>query len=178
VHEVARAARAVLSPQTEALDIASLERTFTLRANGGFVERFAAPLVAAISEAAPRVRLRFAPKPEKDAGPLREGQIDLEIGVLGASAPEIRTQLLFRDDFIGFARTGHPLLAEAVTPERYAACKHVCGITQGKLRRARRRCVGADWFAAYGHCRRSGVFGRTARCRQFGLGCARATLVS
>lgn len=131
VHEVARAARAVLSPQTEALDVASLERTFTLRANEGFVERFAAPLVAATLEAAPRVRLRFAPKPEKDAGPLREGQIDLEIGVLGASAPEIRTQLLFRDDFIGVARSGHPLLAEAVTAERYAACKHVVASRRG-----------------------------------------------
>jgi len=133
VHEVARAARAVLSPQTEALDITSLERTFTLRANEGFVERFAAPLVAAISEAAPRVRLRFAPKPEKDAGPLREGRIDLEIGVLGASAPEVRTQLLFRDDFIGVARTGHPLLAETVTSERYAACKHVVASRRGSF---------------------------------------------
>jgi DNA-binding transcriptional LysR family regulator len=70
-------------------------------------------------------RLRFAPKPVKDARPLREGRIDLEIGVLGASAPEIRTQFIFRDDFVGVARVGHPLLMGPVTPERYAACKHV-----------------------------------------------------
>lgn len=133
VHEVARAARTVLSPPTDALDIALLERTFTLRANEGFVERFAAPLVAAISQAAPGVRLRFAPKPEKDAGPLREGRIDLEIGVLGASAPEIRTQLLFRDEFIGVVRLDHPLLADAVTPERYAACKHVVASRRGSF---------------------------------------------
>jgi len=125
VHELTRDVRTVLSPQTSHLDVASLERTFTIRANEGFVERFSAPLVAAVTEAAPRVRLRFAPKPDKDARPLREGRIDLEIGVLGASAPEVRTRFIFRDDFVGVVRVGHPLLTGPVTPERYAACKHV-----------------------------------------------------
>ena len=133
VHEVARAARAVLSPQTNTLDMALLERTFTLRANEGFVERFAAPLVATLSQMAPGVRLRFAPKPEKDAGPLRDGQIDLEIGVLGKSAPEIRTQVLFRDKFIGVVRLDHPLLTDTVTPERYAACRHVVASRRGRF---------------------------------------------
>jgi DNA-binding transcriptional LysR family regulator len=125
VHELTRDVRKVLSPQASHLDVASLERTFTLRAGEGFVERFSAPLVAAVTAAAPGVRLRFAPKPDKDAGPLREGRIDLEIGVLGASAPEVRTQFLFRDNFAGAVRVGHPLLTGPVTPERYAACRHV-----------------------------------------------------
>ena len=125
VHELTRDVRTILSPHTSLLDIASLERTFVIRANEGFVERFSASLVAAVTEAAPRVRLRFAPKPVKDALPLREGRIDLEIGVLGAFAPEVRTQSIFRDKFVGAVRVGHPLLTGPVTPERYAACKHV-----------------------------------------------------
>lgn len=112
----ARDVRTVLSPRIDQLDIASLERTFTIRSNEGFVELFSAPLVAAITEAAPQVRLRFSPKPEKDAGPLREGRIELEIGVLGAFAPEVRAQLLFRDKFLGAVRMGHPLLTGPVTP--------------------------------------------------------------
>jgi DNA-binding transcriptional LysR family regulator len=117
VHELSRDVRAVLRPQIAHLDIAALEATFTIRASEGFVEFLSAPLVAAVIHAAPRIRLRFAPKPDKDAGPLREGLIDLEIGVLGASAPEIRTQLLFRDRFVGVARVGHPLLTgPGVTP--------------------------------------------------------------
>ena len=112
VHELSRDVLAVLRPQVSRLDIASLERTFTIRANEGFVAALSASLVATINAAAPRVRLRFAPKPEKDARPLREGQIDLEIGVLGAFAPEVRTQALFRDRFVGVARIGHPLLVE------------------------------------------------------------------
>src|SRR5262245_14320110 len=77
VHALAREVRTVLRPQTGGHDIAAIERTFTIRANEGFIERFAAPLVIAITSVAPRVRLRFAPKPEKDPTPLREGEIDL-----------------------------------------------------------------------------------------------------
>jgi DNA-binding transcriptional LysR family regulator len=131
VHELTRDVRAVLTPKVSHLDVASLEQTFTIRASEGFVELFAAPLVAAVTEVAPFVRLRFAPKPDKDAFPLRDGEIDLEIGVLGASAPEVRTRFVFRDDFIGAVRAGHRLLAGPVTPERYAGCRHVVASRRG-----------------------------------------------
>lgn len=133
VHLLALEVRTVLSPRASQLDLASLERTFTIRAGEGFMELFCAPLVAAVSQAAPHVRLRFAPKPDKDALPLREGQVDLEVGVLGASAPEVRTRFLFRDVFIGAARVGHPLLEGPVTPERFAACRHVVASRKGNF---------------------------------------------
>lgn len=131
VHDLARDVREVLSPQAGEMDLTTLARTFTIRANEGFIEQFAARLVASVIEKAPNVRLWFAPKPEKDATPLREGAIDLEIGVLGVSAPEVRTHLLFRDEFVGVARAGHPLFDGPVTPERYAACRHVVASRRG-----------------------------------------------
>jgi DNA-binding transcriptional LysR family regulator len=132
VHELTRDAQAVLRPQITRVDVASLELTFTIRVSEAFLEFLSGPVVAAVTQAAPRICLRFAPKPNKDARPLREGLIDLEIGVLGTSAPEIRTQLLFHDRLIGVARLGHPLLASAVvTPERYAACNHVVASKEG-----------------------------------------------
>ena len=133
VHQLTNDVRTVLSPHASHLDVASLERTFIIRAGEGFVELFSAPLVAAVTAVAPHVRLRFAPKPDKDALPLRDGQVDLEIGVLGASAPEVRTRFLFRDAFIGAARIGHPLLEGAMTPERYAAARHVVASRKGKF---------------------------------------------
>ncbi|HET7412077.1 MAG TPA: LysR family transcriptional regulator [Pararhizobium sp.] len=134
VHALTHDVRAVLRPANSQLDLASLHRTFTIRAGEGFVELLSAPLVAAITNVAPRVRLRFVAKPDKDAQPLREGLIDLEIGVLGTSAPEVRTQLLFRDRSVGVARIGHPLLAAGdVTPERYAACSHVVASRRGEF---------------------------------------------
>lgn len=43
---------------------------------------------------APGVCLCFVPKAGKDAAPLREGRVDLEIGVLSGMGPEIRLQAL------------------------------------------------------------------------------------
>lgn len=116
---------ALLRPAVRELDLAVLERSFTLRANEAFVHALGACLVAAVTHAAPRVRLRFAPKPDKDVRPLREGAVDLEIGVLGQTGPEVRVQTLFTDHFVGAVRPGHPLLAGEITPERFAACGHV-----------------------------------------------------
>src|SRR5579871_4259225 len=126
VRDLERDVRAVLRPAAASLEVAALERTFTVRANEGFVDAFAARLVAAVAAEAPRVRLRFAPKPDKDVRPLREGLVDLEIGVLGETGPEVRVQALFSDRFVGAVRDGHPLLAGGkITAERYAAFDHV-----------------------------------------------------
>ncbi|MDE1149820.1 MAG: LysR family transcriptional regulator [Azospirillaceae bacterium] len=134
VPALAREVQAVLRPAGDRLDLAALERTFSLRAGEGFVDLLAAPLVAAVTQAAPGVRLRFAPKPDKDAQPLRDGLIDLEIGVIGTAAPEVRTQVLFRDRLIGICRAGHPLLAEGpVTAARYAACRHIAVSRRGTV---------------------------------------------
>lgn len=133
VRDVALEARAVLRPPASALDVARLERIFTLRSNEGFVDAFAARLVAAVTRAAPRVRLRFAPKLEKGARPLREGLVDLDIGVLGGTGPEMRVQALFDDHFVGVVRHGHPLASGDVTPERYAAHGHVVASRRGVL---------------------------------------------
>lgn len=130
----------VFQPSTEAFDSRALDRTFTIRANDGFVEAVGAKLVADARAGAPGVRLRFAPKPDKDVRALREGGVDLEIGVIGDSGPEIRVQTLFRDRFAGVARHGHPLFDAPITPRRYAACDHVTtsrrGVMAGPVDRA------------------------------------------
>jgi DNA-binding transcriptional LysR family regulator len=117
---------ALLRPVDEKLDIASLHATFTIRVGRWFMEAACSSLVTAVAEAAPHVRLRFVPKTEKDLRSLREGQVDLEIGLVGALAPEVRTRTLFRDALVGVVRVGHPLLAAAkVTTRRLASYKHV-----------------------------------------------------
>ena len=125
VHALARELRELLGPAVGELELATLERGFVLRANEGFIALFAARLVEAVGQAAPGVQLRFVARTRKEAEALREAEVDLDIGVLGTSAPEVRTRALFRDRFVGVARTGHPLLASGLTPARYAACRHV-----------------------------------------------------
>ncbi len=127
-------ARSVLRPVSAELDLSTLDRTFTIRTNEGFVDVIGAALIAAATAAAPRVRLRFALKPDKTVAPLRDGSIDLEIGVLGDMGPEIRIQALFRDRFIGVVRKGHALeTGGAVTAERYVAFGHIIASRRGRL---------------------------------------------
>ena len=125
VSRLVQDAEAVLRP-AEALDLARLARTFTLRTGDGFVENFGADLLARVAREAPGVRLRFVPKLDKDSAPLRDGTVDLETGVIGdTTGPEVRAQALFRDRFVGVVREGHPLCRGEVTAGRYAAGRHV-----------------------------------------------------
>ena len=127
-------ARTVLRPSAPQLNMATLEQMFTLRANDGFVEAFGPALVAEMANIAPGVTLRFTAKPEKSARPLREGLVDLEIGVLGEMGPEIRVQALFRDRFVGVVRRSHPLAgADKVTTSQYINWPHVVASRRGVL---------------------------------------------
>lgn len=130
-------AQAVLRP-VEALDLGRLRRVFTLRAAEGFVETFGPVLIARVAAAAPGVLLRFVQKPDKDSKPLRDGAIDLETGVVeGDTGPELRTQVLFRDRYVGVVRQDHGLAEGAMTPVRYAAARHVAvsrdGVAKGVI---------------------------------------------
>jgi DNA-binding transcriptional LysR family regulator len=107
-------------------DLRTLARTFTIRTSDGFVENFGADFVARVSAEAPGLRLRFVQKVDQDSAPLRDGIVDLETGVVASTTgPEIRTQALFRDSFVGVVRAGHALVDGELTPSRYAAARHV-----------------------------------------------------
>jgi DNA-binding transcriptional LysR family regulator len=113
VSQLVQAAEAALRPMGK-LDLQHLDRTFTFRASEGFVENFGARLLARVSREAPDVRLHFVHKLDKSSGPLRDGTVDLETGVIDkAVGPEVRTQALFRDRYVGVVRA------------RYASAEHV-----------------------------------------------------
>lgn len=118
-------AEAALQPAGK-LDLGQLDRTFTPRASEGFVENFGTRLLSRIATEASGVRLHFLHKLDKDSGPLRDGSVDLETGVVDkAIGPEVRAQALFRDRYVGVVRAGHPLSQREMTPARFAAARHV-----------------------------------------------------
>ncbi|WP_311029598.1 LysR family transcriptional regulator [Mesorhizobium koreense] len=124
VHALSSGAQAVLQPPPP-VDPRHMEREFTIRANEAFTQLYAAKLSAAVSAVAPGVRLRFVPKPDKDIGPLRDGTVDLEIGVISGDGGELRAQTLYRDTYIGIARAGHPIFDAPITPKRLCTWGHV-----------------------------------------------------
>ena len=81
---------------------------------------------------------------DKDARPLREGPIDLEIGARGTFAPEIRTQFLFNDRLVGWPGLDIPFW------QARAHARTICGlqpcrdVTGRECRRVGRRRVGED----------------------------------
>ncbi len=124
-------ARAVLRP-TEALDLARLVRQFTLRSSEGFAETFAPRLLALVAEQAPGVTLQFLTKPDKDSTPLRDGEVDLETGVIDAgTAPELRAIPLFRDRWVAVVRGDHQLAIGPATAETFAESKHIHVLRRG-----------------------------------------------
>lgn len=131
VSQLVQEAEAVLRP-AEALDLAKLVRTFTLRTSEGFVETFGPDLIARVAADASGVRLQFMQKPDRDSTSLRDGIVDLETGVVAAATgPEVRTQILFRDRFIGVVRNDHPLSGAPITLSHYVSGQHVVVSRQG-----------------------------------------------
>jgi len=116
---------AVLRPVTTP-DLQTTVKTFTLRTSEGFAENFGPSLIERINIEAPGVKLRFVQKLDKDSTQLRDGTIDFETGVVNsAMGPEVRTQALFRDRFVGVVRTGHFLTQGKMTSQKYANAKHI-----------------------------------------------------
>ncbi|STR39802.1 transcriptional regulator [Klebsiella michiganensis] len=127
--------RAVLNASPAPLSLSTLEKRFTLRTNEGFIDAFGPALVNAAAREAPGVTLEFVAKPEKDARFLREGRVDLEIGVLKNMGPEIRLQALFRDRFVVALAKNHPLAAFAdMSREQFVSVGHVITSRHGLIR--------------------------------------------
>jgi DNA-binding transcriptional LysR family regulator len=101
------------------------ERVMSISANDGFIDTFAAPIVAAAYRTWPQIKIRFAAKHAKAVESLRDGDVDIEIGVLGNSGPEIVMTKLFDDRMIAVVRKGHPLSKGAVTMGAYLAFPHI-----------------------------------------------------
>ncbi|HEX8240746.1 MAG TPA: LysR family transcriptional regulator [Allosphingosinicella sp.] len=131
VRELVEEAHVLLRP-ADGLELATLRRTFTLRASDGFAETFGPPLIERVRQEAPLVRLRFIRKLDKSSEGLRDGTVDLETGVVaGTGGPEVRAQSLFVDRYIGAVRAGHPLARTGVSASGYAGWPHVVAWRQG-----------------------------------------------
>jgi DNA-binding transcriptional LysR family regulator len=121
VEATAEEVRSILQPDRP-LDLRSLDRVFSVRANDDMVVTLGRALDAVVRAEAPRVTLRivFGGSAEGDE-PLRSGELDLDIGVRRGVSPELRVQTLYRDKLVIVVREGHPLTRRRLTPQLFAA---------------------------------------------------------
>lgn len=133
VHRTLDEAHALLTPEAP-LDLPTLARVFTLRANDAMVATLGRELDARVRAAAPLVTLRFVPEGDEDVEPLRSGALDLDLGVQGALGPELQVQTLYHETAVCLVRTGHALARGRLTAARLARAEHVNVSRRGKLR--------------------------------------------
>ncbi|MFH9075489.1 LysR family transcriptional regulator [Streptomyces alboflavus] len=109
-----------------------LQRTFTVQATDLLLAGLAGPLTERIRAEAPEVDVVFLPEALEGGPALREGAVDVELGVLGDLDPEIRTQSLVQRPLVGVARGGHPLFRKRIDARRFAAADHIGISRHGK----------------------------------------------
>lgn len=140
VHQLVQHAETLLRP-VEQLQLSQLVRTFTLRSSDGFVESFGPALIARLRAEAPKVKVYFLQKLDKDSAPLRDAEVDLETGVIDdTTSVQLHSRALFQDRFIGVVRSDHPLSLGKVSATDYGAGEHILvsrrGLAKGLLDQA------------------------------------------
>ncbi|WP_223622449.1 LysR family transcriptional regulator [Microbacterium sp. EST19A] len=136
MHEEVRSlvlrARAVLAPETR-LDIADLERTFTIRSHDALTSALAPALVEHVSSVAPGIRFRFLGEVPLDTTDLARGLIDLEIGSAASGPGDIAFDHVADDRLVGLARRGNPMLDADIDLDAYVSVPHVIVSRRGRF---------------------------------------------
>lgn len=81
-------------------DPATWQRTFVVRINDGLTPVVAPRLISRTAAQAPGIAFRFVSQSSKDPEPLRDGTVDLDVGVADTVAPDLRVQNLLVDHFV------------------------------------------------------------------------------
>ncbi|MYR97983.1 MULTISPECIES: LysR family transcriptional regulator [unclassified Streptomyces] len=133
VHALVQQAHQLLSAEQE-LDLAALDRVFTVRWHDALTAACGTALTTAVHRQAPGVRLRLSAEPGADGPELRRGEVDLESSSGVPASPDIRHRLVGSDRLVVAVRPGHPLTEDPTSLERYAAAEHLTVSRRGSLR--------------------------------------------
>jgi DNA-binding transcriptional LysR family regulator len=113
-----------LEPVT--FDPASSDHRFVLAANNYAAVVIAPPLVAAVSAAAPTVRLDIRPSGTLDiVERLDRGDLDLCLGGKGSPGERFAATPLLEDPFVLVMRRGHPASRSKLSAAEFAALPHL-----------------------------------------------------
>jgi DNA-binding transcriptional LysR family regulator len=115
-----------LALEPAAFDPAASDRRFALAVNNYAAVVLAPPLVAAVSAAAPAIRLDLRPSGTLDIfDRLDRGDIDLTIGNADSPGERFATAPLLEDPFVMVMRRGHPASRHKLSAAAFAALPHL-----------------------------------------------------
>lgn len=115
---------ALLRPERP-LELATLQRTFIIRASDAMIVTAGHALDTLVRQEAPGVALHWV-------GVLlaERREVDLDIGVQYGLAPDLRVQTLFREQMVPVVRKAHPLAERRVTPAALASLDQIAVASQ------------------------------------------------
>jgi len=113
------------------VDSTQLDRVFTLRASDALIGAFGGLLVAHLQTEAPKVSIRFAGEGTESMAELRDGHVDLDLGVVHTLDDGLESEILRTEFLSGVVRSGHPLTKGRVTARRLGAFGHLAVSRRG-----------------------------------------------
>lgn len=114
------------------VDMLTLERTFSIRANDVFVGTYGGRMRELFKAQAPCSVLRFVPEGDGDDDAMAQGRIDLHISAVSKLSADTKVQNLFSTSFFGAAHEGNPIFAGEITAERFVAFDHIAVSRRGR----------------------------------------------
>ena len=112
-----------------------LERDFSIRVNEGLAATLVAQLVQRVGREAPGVALRFAPEADERPESLRDGSVDLDVGVVRPpEPPDLCSELLYVERVVGFVADASPLARRPPTAASLCSVPHVVTSRRGRRR--------------------------------------------
>ncbi|HEY2267717.1 MAG TPA: LysR family transcriptional regulator [Streptosporangiaceae bacterium] len=128
-------AAAELQAGTAGHDPRSWQRTFSIRLNDALIPVLAPRLTRRVTADAPEVRLRFAAQDSKEPDLLRDGTLDLDIGIAGVQPADIHSSSLLTDHFVAVVAADSELgRAEQLTVDDLCAHPHISASRRGFAR--------------------------------------------
>ena len=113
-------------------DPSTWRRTFAIRINDALSPVLAPRLTRLVADQAPRVQLRFVPQESKKADLLRNGTLDLDVGVGDPAPPDVLTSVLFTDIFVAVVSATSSLGTKAsLTVQDLCSVPHVSASRRG-----------------------------------------------
>lgn len=104
---------------------AAVADTVRIMASDAAIEAAITPWVDAMAARAPGLRYDIVPFTADVTEALARGTVDFAIDVFPDPPENCRVEHLIVDRFACVVRAGHPVVAEGLTPERYAALDHI-----------------------------------------------------
>jgi len=124
LHNALNELRLILEPA--AFDPASSDRRFVLVVDNYAAVVFTPPLVAAVSAAAPAIRVDLQPWGTLDiADSLSRGSLDLAIATIDSPGERFAMAPLLEDAFVLVMRRGHPASRRRLSAAAFAALPHL-----------------------------------------------------